>query len=151
MLSKEISIGKERLRGYQEALKKHGLPFEEKWIVQCSQSEEENIKLIAQLLYGLDRPDGILASVEKLAVATYYAARETKLEMPKDFRMVSFSNMKIAELLKPSLTTISQPAFEIGSECAKLLMKKLTKPNQPALENKVIQMPSQIDFRESSR
>jgi LacI family transcriptional regulator len=48
------------------------------------------------------------------------------------------------------LTTISQPAFEIGSEIAKLLMKKLTKPNQPAFENRVIQMPSQIDFRESS-
>jgi LacI family transcriptional regulator len=88
--------------------------------------------------------------VEKLAIATYHAARETKLEMPKDFRMVSFSNMKIAGLLRPSLTTISQPAFEIGSEIAKLLMKKLTKPNQPAFENRVIQMPSQIDFRESS-
>lgn len=150
MLSKEISIGKERLRGYQDALKKRGLTFEENWIVQCSQSEEANIKLIAKILYGLDRPDGILASVEKLAIATYHAARKTKLEMPKDFKLVSFSNMKIADLLNPSLTTISQPAFEIGSEMAKLLMKKLTKPNQPAFENKVIQMPSQIDFRESS-
>lgn len=150
MLSKEISIGKERLRGYQDALKKRGLPFEDKWIIQCSQSEEANIKLIAKILYGLDRPDGILASVEKLAMATYHAARKTKLEMPKDFKLVSFSNMKIADLLNPSLTTISQPAFEIGSEMAKLLMKKLTKPNQPAFENKVIQMPSQIDFRESS-
>ena len=151
LLSKEISIGRERLRGYKDAISKHGLAFEENWIVQCSQSEQANIKLISQILYGLDRPDGILASVEKLAIATYHAARATKLEMPKDSKLVSFSNMKIAELLKPSLTTISQPAFEIGSECAKLLMKKLTKPNQPALENKVIQMPSQIDFRESSR
>lgn len=150
LLSKEISIGWERLRGYSDALKKHGLPFEEKWVIQCSQIEEANIKLIVGFLYGMDRPDGILASVEKLAIATYHAARETKLEMPKDFKLVSFSNMKIAGLLKPSLTTISQPAFEIGTECAKLLMKKLTKPNQPAFEDKIIQMPSQIDFRESS-
>jgi LacI family transcriptional regulator len=150
LLSREISIGKERLRGYLDALQKHGILFEENWIVQCTQSEEANIKLIAGILYGLDRPDGILASVEKLAIATYHAARETKLEMPKDFKLVSFSNMKIAGLLKPSLTTISQPAFGIGSEIAKLLMKKLTKPNQPALEDKVIQMPSQITFREST-
>jgi LacI family transcriptional regulator len=150
LLSKEISIGKERLRGYQDAIKQHGLPFDEKWVIQCSQSEEANIKLITGFLYGLDRPDGILASVEKLAIATYHAARETKLEMPKNFRIVSFSNMKIAGLLKPSLTTISQPAFQIGLECAKLLMKKLTKPNQPAFEDKIIVMPSQIDFRESS-
>ena len=150
LLSKEISIGRERLRGYKDAISKHGLAFEENWIVQCSQSEQANIKLISQILYGLDRPDGILASVEKLAIATYHAARATKLEMPKDFKLVSFSNMKIASLLKPSLTTISQPAFEIGTECARLLMKKLTKPNQPPFENRIIEMPSQIDFRESS-
>jgi len=150
MLSKEISIGRERLRGYQDAILKHGLPYNENWIIQCSQSEEENIKLIAGFLYGMDRPDGILASVEKLAIATYYAARETKLEMPKDFKMVSFSNMKIAGLLKPSLTTISQPAFQFGTDCAKLLMKKLTKPNQPALENRIIEIPSQMIIREST-
>jgi LacI family transcriptional regulator len=150
LLSKEISIGKERLRGYRDAIIQFGLPFEDNWIIQCSQSEEANIKLISGILYGLDRPDGILASVEKLAIATYHAARLTKLDMPNDFKLVSFSNMKIAGLLNPSLTTISQPAFEIGSECAKLLMKKLTKPNQPALEDRIITMPSQITFREST-
>lgn len=150
LLSKEISIGRERLRGYLDAMKASSLSFDESWVIQCAQKEEENIRLISGFLYGMDRPDGIVASVEKLAIATYYAARETKLQMPKDFRMISFSNMRIAGLLQPSLTTISQPALKIGMECAELLMKKLTKPNQPALEDRIIVLPSQIILREST-
>ncbi|WP_373494764.1 LacI family DNA-binding transcriptional regulator [Aquiflexum sp.] len=150
LLSMEISIGKERLRGYLDAMKESSLPFDESWVIQCSQKEEENISLISGYLYGIDRPDGIVASVEKLAIATYYAAKETKLQMPKDFKMVSFSNMRIAGLLQPSLTTISQPALKLGMECAQLLMKKLNKPNQPPLEDKIIVLPSQISLREST-
>jgi len=150
LLSKEISIGKERLRGYLDAMKESSLPFEKSWVIQCSQKEEENISLISKFLYSMERPDGIVASVEKLAIATYYAAKETKLQMPKDFKLISFSNMRIAGLLQPTLTTISQPALKLGMECAQLLMKKLTKPNQPPLEDKIIVLPSQITLREST-
>lgn len=150
LLSKEISIGKERLRGYLDAISEGGLAFEESWVVQCSQDESQNLAKIKDFLYGMDRPDGILASVEKLAVSTYQAAKEMRLQMPKDFKMISFSNMKIAGLLNPPLSTISQPAFQIGKECAQLLMRKLTKPNQPELEDRVIEIPSKMDLRESS-
>jgi LacI family transcriptional regulator len=150
LLSREISIGKERLRGYLEAVKDGGLEFEESWVIQCSQDEARNLALIKGFLYGMDRPDGILASVEKLAITTYQAAKEMRLNMPKDFKMISFSNLKIAGLLNPPLSTISQPAFQVGAECAKLLMQKLTKPKQPPLEDKVIEIPSKMEIRESS-
>jgi len=150
LLSKEISIGVERLRGYQEALKIHGLPFQEEWIVQCSHIDEDNIKLIALLLDGEGRADGILASVEKLAIATYRAVLKQGLSMPNDVKLISFSNMKIADLLNPSLTTISQPAYEIGTECAKQLMTKLSRKGMPELENTTRIFPSIINIRESS-
>jgi len=150
LLSKEISIGVERLRGYREALLTHQLPFEENWIVQCSHVDDENIDQISVLLQGQERADGILASVEKLAIATYRAVQKQKLSMPHDVKLISFSNMKIADLLNPSLTTISQPAYEIGKECASQLMKKLTKNNQPDLENLTKTFPSKINIRVSS-
>ncbi|WP_255777851.1 LacI family DNA-binding transcriptional regulator [Mariniradius sediminis] len=150
LLSRDISIGKERLRGYIDAVKDSGLAFSESWVVQCSQDEAGNLALIKRFLYGMDRPDGILASVEKLAISTYQAAKEMRLNMPKDFKMISFSNMKIAGLLNPPLSTISQPAFQVGAECAKLLMQKLTKPKQPPLEDRVIEIPSKMELRESS-
>ena len=151
MLSKELSITKDRYRGYLDALKQAGLAPEPQLNITCCQDEEQNIEAIKQLLMGPNRPDGILSSVEKLALATYHAVKRTHLRIPEDIKILSFfSNLSIASLLNPSLTTITQPAFNIGEECAKLLMKKLTKPRQPDLPNQVITIPSKITIRSST-
>lgn len=150
MLSKELSITKERLRGYTDAIKAAGLDPDAAFSLICAQDEEANIELIRVMLEGEDRPDGILASVEKLALATYQAVKRTNLRIPNDLKIISFSNMSIASLLNPPLTTITQPAFTIGEECAKLLIKKLTRPKQPDLLNQVIMVPSKITIRAST-
>jgi LacI family transcriptional regulator len=150
MLSKELSITKERHRGYVDALKMAGMEPEPAFSLHCCHSDEDNTQLIRELLLSSNRPDGILSSVEKLALATYQAVKKTNLSIPDDLKIISFSNMSIAGLLNPSLTTITQPAETIGEECAKLLIKKLTKPRQPDLLNQVITIPSKITIREST-
>jgi len=64
--------------------------------------------------------------VEKLAVQVYQACRELNLNIPGDIKVVGFSNLVTASLLNPSLTTITQPAFEMGRAAATLLFKALT-------------------------
>ena len=151
MLSKELSITKERHRGYLDALKEVGLAPEPSLNIICCQEEEKNIEKIRQVLLSPNRPDGILSSVEKLALATYHAIKRTDLRIPEDVKVVSyFSNLGIASLLNPSLTTITQPAFSIGEECAKLLIRKLTRPKQPDLLDQVIIVPSKITIRSST-
>ncbi|WP_332912776.1 substrate-binding domain-containing protein [Algoriphagus boritolerans] len=114
-------------------------------------TKKKNIEAIRAMLTSEDRPDGLFSSVEKLALATYHAVKRTDIKIPQDLKIISFfSNLSIAGLLTPSLTTITQPTFEIGEECAKLLMKKLTKPRQPDLPNQVISIPSKIIIRSST-
>ncbi|MGM0946078.1 MAG: LacI family DNA-binding transcriptional regulator [Bacteroidota bacterium] len=150
MLSMELSITRERHRGYLDALKNAGIEPESRLSICCSHQDAENIQLITELLNSKSRPDGILASVEKLALSTYYAVKKTDLSIPDDLKVISFSNMSIPNLLNPSLTTITQPAEAIGQECAKILIKKLTKPRQPDLPNEVISLPSKLTIREST-
>lgn len=150
-LSSEYSNGIQRLRGFKDALKAKNVTFEENSVVECSHCDEKNIALLESIFYKLDRPDGVLASVEKLALATYRALSRIQIKIPEQVRIVSFSNMNIADLLHPPLTTISQPAYEIGVECAKLLMNKLTKKNQPDLEDKIVTISSVFTERESSK
>ena len=150
MLGKELSITKERHRGYFDAIKEAGLVPDPLFNITCSQNEEENIELIRDLLLSDNRPDGIFSSVEKLALCTYQAVKRTNLRIPEDLKILSFSNMNIAGLLNPSLTTITQPAFTIGEECAKLLIRKLTRPKQPDLLNQIITVPSKITIRSST-
>lgn len=150
MLSKDLSISQERQRGYNDAIKSEGWEIDPNLTLYCSHIEEENVTLIEEMLLSPNRPDGILASVEKLAFATYNAVKRTKLRMPSDLKLISFANSYIAGLLNPSLTTITQPALSMGVECAKLLIKKLTKPKNYELIDQVITIPSNLTIREST-
>ncbi|REG92836.1 LacI family DNA-binding transcriptional regulator [Algoriphagus antarcticus] len=149
-LCKDLSISQERQRGYNDAIKSEGWELDPGLTLYCSHNEEINVKLIEEFLQSPDRPDGILSSVEKLAFATYHAVKRTKLRIPSDLKLISFSNSSIAGLLNPSLSTITQPALSIGNECAELLIKKLTKPLHYDLIDQVVTIPSKITIREST-
>jgi LacI family transcriptional regulator len=120
VINKNLSIGKTRMRGYQDALEKHGIAFDDKLVIDCSNSYEENASIIKTAFKDL-KPDGIFASVERLAFATYYACYDLKLSIPEDVKIIGFSSLEIAPLLNPALTTITQPATEIGAQAAQLL------------------------------
>lgn len=149
-LCKDLSISRERQRGFNDAIVTEGMELDPSMTLYCSHDEESNIEKIVELLNSPNRPDGILTSVEKLGFATYQAVKRTNLQMPSDLKLISFSNASTASLLNPSLTTITQPALNMGNECAKLLIKKLTKPNHYDLIDQVITIPSKIIIREST-
>lgn len=124
VVDKTLSIGKTRMQGYKDALEKHQLSYDDKYIVDCSNSYEENSIIIKNALKNL-KPDGIFTSVERLAFATYYACYDLIIDIPKDLKVISFSSLEIAPLLNPSLSTITQPATEIGGQAAQLLFNIL--------------------------
>ncbi|QPH41548.1 LacI family DNA-binding transcriptional regulator [Pedobacter endophyticus] len=143
VVNKSLSIGKTRMQGYIDALTKHEIAFDENLIVDCSNSYEENSVIVKRALLEL-KPDGVFASVERLAFATYYACYDLGIKIPDDVKVISFSSLEIAPLLNPSLTTITQPAAEIGEEAAKLLFQILdndadkNQSNELILESKII-------------
>ncbi len=148
--SKHLSIMKKRINGYINALEKTTEKFEPKNIIECSDNNDENLAIIRKQLESEDRPDAIFASVEKLAIATYHICRELNIKIPEDLKVLSYSNLNTASLLQPSLTTISQPAFEIGREAASILIKLIEKKHTDDLTNKVI-IKSSLIVRDSSK
>ncbi|MBB5394792.1 LacI family DNA-binding transcriptional regulator [Mucilaginibacter sp. AK015] len=124
VVNKSLSIGKTRMQGYINALQKHHIAFNEDLVIDCSNDYEENSRIIKNALIQF-KPDGIFASVERLAFATYYACQDLNIKIPDDVKVISFSSLEIAPLLNPSLTTITQPASEIGMEAAQMLFRIL--------------------------
>ena len=126
-LSKNLSIANRRKEGYLKALQDHQLPVHEELIVACSDDASENYLQIKSLLERPGRPDGLFSSFEKLALLTYQACAELHLSIPGDLKIISFSNLETAPLLNPPLSTITQPAFEIGQQAAARLFEALEK------------------------
>ena len=126
-ISNNLSISNKRMYGYVDALKKHNYKNDEKLIVACNNDEENNHSLIRKLLSKKNRPDGIFASIEKLALSSYEICKELNINIPKDVKIIGFSNLQTASFLSPSLTTITQPAYDIGREAASILFKLIEK------------------------
>ena len=149
-ISQNLSICNERMNGYMKALKKHTIKQDNNLILTFAGEEVEIKKSIRKLLDCKNRPDGIFASVEKLAIATYEVCAELKLNIPKDVKVIAFSNSYMAASLNPSLTTITQPAYEMGSEAAASLFKLLEKKH-PLLIPKKIELNSTLVERNSTK
>ncbi|TCC92167.1 LacI family transcriptional regulator [Pedobacter frigiditerrae] len=147
-VNKTLSIGKTRMQGYIDALKKFKIPFNDELIIDCTNNYKENIELLKQAFTNL-KPDGVFTSVERLAFATYYACYDIKLSIPDDLKVIGFSSLAIAPLLNPALSTITQPAAELGKTAAELLFKMLENPSDVDLKSEVI-LNSKLYPREST-
>ncbi len=149
VVSKSLSIGKRRMQGYTAALKDSGIPYEEELIVYAQANKAQDIQTIQALL--LKRPDidGIFASVESLAMSSYEACRNLGLLIPTDIKVIGFSNLETASLLNPPLTTVTQPAYAIGREAAKILFQAIIK-NTPIVANQSIELKSELIVRGST-
>jgi LacI family transcriptional regulator len=149
-VSKSLSISNLRMEGYRKALSDYAISFSESDMVLCTHDEEHNLVLIKELMQNKARPDGMIATVEKLTTSIYLACHELGLSIPQDVKVVGFSNLQSALILNPSLTTITQPAFEMGKAAASLLFKALgKKPFHLKTESLVI--PSSLHIRNSTQ
>jgi LacI family transcriptional regulator len=147
-MSSNITIGKKRKKGYLAALADHGIPIDESLIIECVNDDNQNTARVNNLL-SEQKPDGIFAAVEQYAMSVYKACRELHLSIPGDVKVICFSNMKTASYLNPSLTTITQPAFDMGKEAATLLFKALDKKSFQLKDENIV-IKSTLIAREST-
>lgn len=148
-ISKNLSIVNERLEGYKKAIREYELPPDKDLLITCNNSEGHNHAAIKKSLSSKNRPDGILASVEKLIITTYHVCKALHLEIPANVKVAGFSILPSAAILSPPVTTISQPAFEIGEAAADLLFKILEKKDHEPENTKII-LPSALIIRGST-
>ena len=148
-ISMNLSISHKRMKGYTDGLLRYDRPFDQSLVLHFGDDEQENYRMIRTLLESENRPDGIFASVEKLAVQVYHVCRDLKLNIPGDVKVISFSNLLTASLLAPSLTTIAQPAYEMGREAATILFRRLEKKYIVEPEDRII-LPAKLEVRDST-
>ncbi|MEO8404097.1 MAG: LacI family DNA-binding transcriptional regulator [Chitinophagaceae bacterium] len=137
-MGENLSIINDRLEGFKKSISDAGLDQKNHFIINCPADEGQSHKSIKKILSGKKKPDGFVASVEKLAMTAYNVCKEEGLSIPHDVKVVAFSNLQIASLLNPSLTTITQPAFEMGKAAATILFKALEKSRYNLKDERVV-------------
>ncbi|MDB5013196.1 MAG: LacI family transcriptional regulator [Daejeonella sp.] len=150
VVNKKMSIGKMRMQGYADALTKYEIPYQEELVVDCSNEHDANYEIIGNMIKKV-QPDGIFASVERLAISTYYVCQDLGVKIPEDIKIISFSSLEIAPLLNPSLSTITQPALDMGTKAANLLFKAIEAGTDLTVNDEVVLKAEIIKRRSTGR
>jgi LacI family transcriptional regulator len=120
-----LSVAKERKRGFINAMKKHHREITDKSVITAGVLSEKGYIAMQKLILESDLPDAIFCFNDPTAFGVLKAMKEAGLKCPEDIALVGFSESEIAQLIEPPLTSIKQPTFEIGETAAKLLFEQI--------------------------
>jgi LacI family transcriptional regulator len=124
--SEDTSTGRERLRGYMDALEVAGILFQPDLVVRTTVDRIGVYRAAQEILARNPLPTAIFAVNNMTAVGTMQALRERGLSVPKDMGLVCFDDVEHLAILSPILTVIDQPAAIFGSLGAQLLLERVT-------------------------
>ncbi len=144
-----LNTYRERMNGYVEALKKNKLPIEDELIIFNHLTRMDGLTAIKQLLKLKNPPDAVFCGNDTSALSMIIYLREKGIRVPEEFCIVGFSNEPFSEVVTPSISTIKQPAYEMGQKAAELLIQEIEQKNV-STSYKTIVMPTELIIRESS-
>ncbi|MCF6333439.1 MAG: LacI family transcriptional regulator [Draconibacterium sp.] len=125
-----LSTARHRLKAYKNALKKHGLPINEEYIVESSGfAPEHGIDPTKKLLALPNPPDAIFAINDGVAIGAMYVIKEAGIAIPDEISVIGFDDDPHSYYFKPSLSTVWQPTYEMGMLSARILMKRINNNN----------------------
>lgn len=120
-----LAMTHERLEGYRQALAAHQVPYQEELVNFCDtaapQQLDENVaKAMTELLK--QQPQAIFTATDLLSTKVLAYLNDHHYKIPDDILLIGFSNSDLAPILNPPLSTVRQPARQIGELAAKTLL-----------------------------
>lgn len=122
---KNLAISNDRLEGYLRALKKFKLKPDPELILHCNFNQQDAYETTVDLLRRKKRPDAIFTISDRMAIGAMLAIKEKGLRMPTDIGLVGFNNEPVTSLVSPAISSVDQPAFELGKAAAKLFIEQM--------------------------
>ena len=114
----------ERFDGYCKALKKYGIELNMD-IVYCGDYDVKTGYSGTKIILEKTEADGIVCGNDMIATGARHAAAEMGKRVPEDIKIIGMDNIYFSQFLTPTLTTVAQPAYEMGRVAAKMLINHI--------------------------
>lgn len=142
-----FALTENRASGYRDALKKYGLPVKDEWMINSGFSQQEGEADADKLFQLAETPDAVFAVNDRKAVGAMLTLKKLNLKIGEQIGVIGFTNDPVSSLISPGLSTMAEPALEIGKKSCELLIQHMTKKN---FSPKQIVLPGRLIVRESS-
>jgi alanine racemase len=117
---------RERRMGYQRALQEHGIPLNKEYIFYTKELGFEQGQLAMKRILQLEeRPTAVFAVSDLLAIGALKEINAAGLRVPEDVAVVGFDKIDFSNMTNPTLTTVAQPMYKMGTIAAEMLIDKI--------------------------
>jgi LacI family transcriptional regulator len=143
-----LTTARERLQGYKQALRRGGVAVDPGLVREGNFRIDNGYELTFELLRGPDRPTALFVSNSLMAIGALKAIAALGLRCPQEIALATFDDSPMNELLSPPLTSVAQPAFQIGYRGAGILLDRIRSkaPAQPCR----IRLRAELKVRQST-
>ncbi len=118
-----------RWLGYRGALKKSGILYDPRLVVQMPYRLKSGSAGVERLMALAAPPTAVFCSNDYMAMGAIQGAREAGLDLPADLSLIGFDDSPFSPFLTPRLSTIRQPAHEMGEVAAEALFQRIREPS----------------------
>lgn len=139
---------KKKLAGYKRALADSGIEYQEEYIVEGDYTYDSGIEGFEKLKELEKKPTAIFVGSDEMALGVIHGAEDDGYRIPDDFEVISSDNTRLSLMVRPQLTTIVQPLYDIGAVAMRLLTKLM---NKEEIEDDIVVLPHRIEQRHSTR
>ncbi len=137
----------DRLEGYKEALADAGIPFEKDLIAEGDFTMWSGLNAAFQFCNMKNRPTAIFSMNDEMAIGAMQTLKSQGIRIPEDISVTGFDDIAYAKYSDPSLTTISQPAEEMGKMAMDMLLKVIE--GEPLSQRECV-LPTEFIIRKST-
>ncbi|HEV2117705.1 MAG TPA: LacI family DNA-binding transcriptional regulator [Terriglobales bacterium] len=142
-----VTSGVERLKGFKRALREAGVRIVPEYIQEGRFDRLSGYEKALMLLQFSPRPTAIFAANDLVALGVLAALRELGLRCPEDVSLVGFDDLELTSFTNPALSTVAQPAYQMGARATALLFERLRGENVPTQH---IVMKATLKVRDST-
>jgi len=135
-----------KFTGYEKALANAGIELDAELVSESEATYDEGKSAFSKLNSLDNAPTAYFAGNDELAIGLIHGAQDAGLHVPNDIEVISFENSKLARMVRPELTSVVLPLYDIGAVSMRLLTKYM---NKEQIDEKIVILPHRIEDRDS--
>ncbi|WP_102026751.1 catabolite control protein A [Salirhabdus sp. Marseille-P4669] len=144
----DTDVDVQKLNGYKKALTEAGLDMKDELIINGDYSYQAGMDAVAEFLKLEEKPTAIFVASDEMALGAIHGVQDNGLFVPQDIEVVGFDNTRLASMVRPTLTTVVQPMYDIGAVAMRLLTKYM---NKETVDEQNVILPHRIIERDSTK
>ncbi|NUR94516.1 MAG: LacI family DNA-binding transcriptional regulator [Kribbellaceae bacterium] len=119
-----------RFQGYLDALEDAGIAAKPEWILRCDNSDAA-YTAVSELLVAQPEVTAIFATTNVMSTGVFRAVMNSARRCPEDISLLGFDDHEWSTLVRPQLSVVAQPAYDLGAAAGTVLLGRLSSAGRP--------------------